>query len=471
MKSNLGNTMPVTESVARQIGQKGLSGLTIIHINHLLRDVLDLSEVFVGLGADLVYVPVIYGQRELPVGLPYPSVYACREGDRFSIQRDSQWVGQASADFEGAVKAAVREAFVLGFRQASSKGNKKVLVVEDGGYHVDVLSGLCNEEPDAPRIIGAIEQTKAGVRSAMRYIEADGRAPYPILSIARSKLKVRFENYFVARRVVEETALLLYELEDFLAFRDVLLIGYGIIGRSMAHLLRKLDCRVIVMDSDPQVKHTAMSEGFETADTVSREMFETNPIVLGATGHPAFTLNMFIEFLKSPSDTLYLVSASSKRVEFLPIIRYFEGSREVQASLHQRYLVLGSIQDVRMTKSSAGLEYSFTYKGHARRIVLLAEGYPVNFYRPDSQSLPSRVMDPINAEILLLVQYLFRNHSALRGTLYLLGHHHLPDLHAEEDELMALWMQNNDISPTVINSGIWQVLSPHPNERWLATHG
>ncbi len=70
--------MPVTEAVAERIGQGGLSGLTIIHINHLLRDVLGLNEVFVGLGADLVYVPVIYGQRELPAGLPYPSVYACR---------------------------------------------------------------------------------------------------------------------------------------------------------------------------------------------------------------------------------------------------------------------------------------------------------------------------------------------------------------------------------------------------------
>ncbi len=470
MEYHWNEPMPVTKSVARQIGRGGLSGLTIIHINHLVRDILDLNEIFIDLGANLVYVPVIYGDRELPAGLSYPSICAHRTNDGFALYRDFELLGPAPAEFEDAIKAAIQEAFTLGFAQAAAENHEKVIVVEDGGYHFDLVSRL-SADRTASKIIGAIEQTKAGVRSARSHVDANGGAQYPILSIARSKLKVRFENYFVARRVVEEVAMLLYELEEYLAFRDVLLIGYGIIGRPMGVLLRKLDCHVVVTDNDPQVQHTATCEGFEVTEKVSRDMFETKPIVLGTTGTPAFTLEMFVEFLKSSSDTLYLVSASSKRVEFSSVIRYLEGTAEYRASRNTRYPILAEIDHIEMVSKPAGLVYSFAYQGQARRVVLLAEGYPVNFYRPQSQSLPSRVIDPINGEILLLVQYLFKNHATLRKQLYLLGHDYLPGLFAEEDELMTLWQANNNVSPSIVSSGVWQALSPHPNERRLVTHG
>jgi hypothetical protein len=467
MSRNGASTMPVTKLIAERIGPGGLAGLVILHINHLLNDVLDLNEILLDLGAELIFVPVLYGEKVVPTDLPYTLVYAEHDGATFGLYRDNRRFADGPPTFEAAVKAAIVEAYRLTLALAHEHGIKKVLILEDGGYHFDGLKEHLDGADGGPTVIGAIEQTMAGIRAANRHLETSTKPLYPILSVARSKLKLRFENYFIARRVVEETTLMLYDLEEFLALGDVVLIGYGIIGRPIAALLRKLDCRVHILEHNPKIARTAQWDGFDVIDRLSPELYETSPLILGATGRAAYTFDMLCEFLASERDTLYLVSASSKRVEFSTIITFFEGSDADRAAAAEHAPFLKDIHDIAIVKQPYGLQYTFIYRDEPRTVVLLAEGYPANFYRPSSQSLPSRVIDPINAELLILAQYLFHHHATLANTLHLLGHDPLPGLCADEDEVMGLWTQQNRISSGLINSGIWQTLHPHPNERLL----
>lgn len=458
--------MPVTAALAERMGPGGLAGVTIVHVNHLLNDVLDMNQLLIGLGARLVFVPVIYGEKELPAALPYPWLCAYPEGAGFGLYRDGRRASDGPAQFEQATRAAVAAGLSLGAEIAAATGDGRLLVIEDGGYHFAIQPGPLDRA--GLRVIGAIEQTMAGLRNARQHIERDRAGTYPVLSVARSKLKVRFENYFIARRVVEETAMLLYEQDEFLDMKDVVLIGYGVIGRPIAALLRKLNCRVIVLEENAQIRHTATCDGFEVLQRPEDLAFGQATLVLGATGRPAFALDQLAAFVASQAPALFLASASSKRIEFAPLVAFFEDA-DARAKAAERSPPLREVEEIAVRRGPFGCAYEFSHRGRRRSVVLLAEGYPVNFYRPQSQSLPSRVIDPINAEILVLAHYLCHNGRALYNRLYLLGHDHLPDLGVSEEELMDLWTRHNHISPSILNAGIWQAFSPHPNEHWLTT--
>jgi hypothetical protein len=465
---DLAGRMPITVEVARQLDTTVFSGSIVVHVNHLLDDVLAMNELFANLGASVIFVPVLYGQREPPSDLPYTSVYARAEDGGYAVYVDRQRIAGPTNPFDQAVRSAIVEAFV---QQPAGPTGAKVLILEDGGYHYDVLPSIESCLSSQSRsIVGVVEQTQNGLRMAQRYLQSGGECNHPILSVARSKLKMRYESRFLAQRIIEEISLLSCGFGDFLLFRDVLLVGYGILGRALGMAARRLDCRVFVMDVDHEIRLAAMRDGLEVVGAVFPELFESVPIIVGATGCASFTLPMFEQFLLSSASRLCLASASSGRIEFSGIIRFFEASPEQRALLAEEFEFLSPVEDVHVRRVSSGLVYSFSYRGDLREVVLLAEGFPANFYRAQSESLPSRVIDPINAEILALCEYALKHHRSLgKNKIYLLGRDHLPGLMITEEQILEQWVREHHIVGPMMQGGVWDMFRPHPCELLLAS--
>ncbi|MCZ7547170.1 MAG: hypothetical protein M5R40_28250 [Anaerolineae bacterium] len=331
--------MPITASVAQHLDANAFADALVIHTNHLLDDVLLLNEVFVQLGAEMVFIPVMYGEKTLPAHVPYDLMYPRVENGEVVIYRNGEAVSKAPTNLDNGVQAAIVEAF----RHYAMHTQRKILVLEDGGYHYEMLEYI---KPlvsrRSPGIVAAVEQTRKGLRNAEAHLaRANGNHHYPVLSVARSKLKTRFENQFIAQRVIEETTLMLYLLDEFLTYRDVLLLGYGVIGRPMAMIARNMGCRVFVRDTDLTVQRAALRDGFGVGSAVSPELFTGMPIVMGTTGVPSFTLPMFEQYLKSAAPRLYLVSASSGRIEFSHLIKFFEGTPQERLALTREFPLPG----------------------------------------------------------------------------------------------------------------------------------
>jgi S-adenosylhomocysteine hydrolase len=343
----------------------------------------------------------------------------------------------------------------------------KILIVEDGGYHFEILENVV-PKCDGKVLLGSIEQTESGSKAAKRFLASTSNHKHPVLSVARSKIKIRFENQFIALRVAEELSLLLYEINDFLSFKDVVIIGYGIIGRALAFLLRKYQCNVKIIEIHENIRGLAKSENFTVIQDVASDLFETVPVIIGATGTPSFTLEDFSQFLNSSADTLLLVSASSKRIEFSTVINYFEGTIEDRERVHTELPIFKRVRNLRILRRKHGVEYKFSCGKRNYRIVLLAEGYPVNFYRYGSESLPAKIVDLVNAEILTLVHYINKNHQTLDNRLYLLGKENLANLNLQEIELFRLWLSKNNISNHIKPEHIWDIFPPHPCEDILS---
>ena len=162
-----------------------------------------------------------------------------------------------------------------------------------------------------------------------------------------------------------------------------LVLGYGIIGRQVAHMLRHR-FRVTVFDTDEAATKRARDDGFAHWD---RTNFSTRfRLVVGCSGRQSFGVGDYVYL----DDYAVLVSASSGSVEL---------SRQEFIDL----AVSSQIDDIRV--DVRGLHEEQIHRPLFidvvdRRVVFLNSGFPINF---DGRvnCVPTRYMQPT---ALLMIQ-------------------------------------------------------------------
>ena len=430
----LDTLLPLTNGVAQAIPD-GSDLTAILHVNHLLDDVLELNRIFVSRNYRVLFVPVSYHREsdQLLKEAEYEVFFPSRHG------------AVGSTRVEAAVHGAIAKAL-----QSIDQSGSRILVLEDGGYHYHCVSNFKRIE-----IVGAIEQTANGVRNLLCLLEAGHTLEYPVLSVARSKIKTRIENKFIAKRAIEELSLLLYSRGDFLKYRNVLVIGYGMIGREVALVLRSCDCHVTVIERNDVIKAAAVAEGFAASNAIQVEHFTEKLLVVGATGERSFGVAELELFFGSRLHELSLVSVSSKQIEFEDLLDVFE-TGDVLA------LGTGSVH-CQETRHLFGTEYRLSAIDRECVIAMFADGKPVNFFRPGCESLSTSVIDLVNAELVGLVGRLMEEHHGLPNKLRLLGRDPI-GIHIDECDLVDAWAESNCLRKDV---GQTRLFEPHPCEAEL----
>ena len=447
--------MPTTNQAAQQINPSSAKKTIILHINHYLADILELNKIFASIASSLIYIAIPYSNYEIAPVPIYKTIYAnvSKEG-QFLLKDDNKTI-QTLDDFSATMNTLIDYAMeTLIIPKLNEDRSLHLLIVEDGGFHylsIDkfVKKGLVEKN----RIIGSIEQTASGVRRCLNFREANP-LNYPVLTVARSNIKMRMESFFVARRVIDELNYLLYMGDCFLSYHTVVVIGYGSIGRNISLALRSMKCNVYVYDISQTILQAARSDGFSTL--VKDNLFPfsdvDNVIIIGATGNSSFTYEMLRQFVCSSISHIYLASASSKRVEFQSVIEFFEGSHH---NLENE--IADEINSIKITRKNFGTVCDFIFN---KNITLIADGYPVNFYRKGTISLTYSIIDLINAEIISLVKELLNRHNDLENEIYFLGDNKLP---LDEAPLLAAWF--NVFKRDIVD--VWSYFDIHPCEEIL----
>jgi S-adenosylhomocysteine hydrolase len=449
--------MPLLYDMISSWDLKKLSNIVVIHINHYLNDILELNNVFASICEKLVYIVVPYsmGTKILP-STSYPTYYHEIENNEYVIKKDGSTI-TVTTDFYAAMYESIKLAFKKDVIPLINKSNK-IIIIEDGGFHYSVVDELINTYPVLrTAIIGSIEQTTSGVKRYKDLINSIN-VPYPVLSVARSKIKMRLESHFIARRVIDELNYLLYTANNFLSFHSVLIIGYGIIGRNISCALSALKCDVAVYDIDETILLLAKNDGLNVIKNVQNIKFTDNLIIIGATGESAFTSLMFFSFVKGSAKKIYLASASSKRIEFQSIVNFFEAGDKDE--MYKQ--VIDEMENIRIEQKEYGIIYSFQYKNIEKKIILIANGYPVNFYRKNIISLTESVIELIYCEIFLLIKHLLK--ESLKPDLYLLGASALRLLDVEEERLVRSWFNLLALQFDETDEAIWNRFDVHPYE-------
>lgn len=444
-------TMPMLEELSREtkncLGPE-TDNIVVLHINHCMENSFYFSRVLKGIFHDVIFIGAPYNDRRVEEEYPFRYLYGRNLRGSYELYDGSRCFARADHDFMAVMEALIRRALIRYLAPYMEEG-RRLLIFEDGGYHYPVLGRL---KLPPGKVIGCVEQTASGTLRCREYGAAEGFS-YPCASISRSEIKVGMESRFIGHRVTEELGNFLYSANTFWDFHNVLIIGYGIVGRRVAMDLRGKKCRVAVYDTDARIRDTARAEGYQVVSKLTPEYFKHTAIVVGNTGKPSFTGEMLTAFLEGGSPCLYLASSSSQDWEFKEFLNMVSNSTPFPPGA-----VLAGWEDEEFYTV-----YHVMYQGAKKDIYLMAQGLPVNFYRKDAVSLTDSILDLVFSEMLSMGTALCKE-KQLPKALYLLGEHDgfLPFW--SEAELLKLWFARYDLS---WGENLRDILDIHPDSGYL----
>ena len=446
--------MPVLDMIIDSVLKENFNGkdIVVLHVNHCMDNSFYFSEAMKRLFYEVVFIGVPYNDKEVDTDCSFRYYYGKNKKGIFELYQGKKLFQITAQGFTQATELLIERALHRDILPLLRQG-KKLLIIEDGGYHYSIIRRTISQYPFLQnQILGSVEQTTSGTVKCINSSKGSGYL-YPCTSIARSDIKMHVESRFIGHRVVEELSSFLYTANTFLDFHNVLILGYGIVGRRVARDLREKRCNIIVYDTDDYIARIAQAEGFKTASAISSGHFPKCTILIGNAGDDSFTADMLTAFLQAKADTLYLASSSSQDREFKTflnmtseIIPYPEGLTLLEEVPEEYYTA-----------------YHFLYQGKKKTIYLIAQGMPVNFYRKDVISLTYSIIDLIFSEMLSIGITLCRD-TSIPPKLYLLGEGDGFMPYLTEEELTRLWFDKYDL---IYGEEIQEILDSHPGSDYL----
>jgi len=337
-------------------------GKCVLMVLHFLSDLVPFVNALHKMGS--AYSDMIL------VAKPYP--YPKRDYVSHHLQRLGVRVYRATKQYPVDIRA---RDVLRDLASADNFKQKKIVVIEDGGYFTPLLHRhefrqLCTN------CIGTVEQTTKGIVSD----EAIHKLKMPILNVAKSSFKSRYEAPEIGRVTVQNITRFVPNTK--LSSGHAIVFGFGDIGTQVGHQLNKTLNMAISIVDDKVIK---VMEAMHRRDFVAEaalkfsklEFKDKAVLVIGTTGENSISRHI----LRKLPDGCIIVSTSSDQVEV-----------DIKALEDMAGPDINEIEEGKTT-------YRIRDKSRHKTLTLLAEGYPINFY--GSESLPNASIDPIMTLLLL----------------------------------------------------------------------
>ncbi len=333
-------------SLKRDVSEK-LDGVVLVSLQHLLPSIVPLFNRLVSAGIDPTRIFIM--------GKPYstiPSVVS-------NLGELGCYVHLPNEKSLGVGSFAERfRSYVQGFwrvvRNHLPATVKRLVVLDEGGWlSREIPSDLVEQYS-----VVAVEHTMYGV-----FTFPSGGRSYPVVLMAASAAKTRFESPVIADAIVGR----LWELIPFLDKMHVGIIGLGNVGQAVAKSLSLTG--VGRLSGYDVIEHKGSELGFVRRLNGVREIVTQCEVILGCTG--VDTLNPDTVFQKvKEGDRRWLASCSSGDIEFFrTAIRLAKKNPTFRANPYRD--MRGKIGE--------------------REVILLNGGFPLNFDREVEREQPSRI--------------------------------------------------------------------------------
>lgn len=281
-------------------------------------------------------------------------------------------------------------------------GPEKLLVIDDGAYFLRALSYLQDGDRDVTHQFGTdpgqtkvavVEQTTRGhryVSSGTAQVLLD-EIQAPLVSVARAFTKTRLEGVFIGEAVAKS---LVATLDKAPRPENVIVLGFGVVGRATVAALKDLELRISVVEPDTLKEEMITRAGALPLVRLPSTRHENHiyDLVVGCTGYGSLALS----HRNLLADGAHLVSASSAAVEFNRA-RFIERAND--AEFHS--LRLTSPVETDAMRETEDITYAihepmtFSATSGTDRFdfTFVNAGFPVNF-TGQIESLPMPLIQP-----------------------------------------------------------------------------
>jgi len=258
------------------------------------------------------------------------------------------------------------------------------LTMDDG---CDLVSLLHSDRPSqVPEVLAGTEETTTGV-IRLRAMAADGALGYPVIAVNEALTKHLFDNRYGTGQSTLDGILRATNL--LIAGRNVVVAGYGWVGRGIASRMHGHGAHVAVVEVDPVRALEALMDGYQVM-TVGQAA-GWGDLFITATGN----INVFRrEHFEAMKDGAVMANSG-----------HFDAELDLDAL---RAMAEGHVREVRENVQEFDLG--------GKRVHLVAEGRLVNLGAAEGH--PAAVMDMSFANQALAAEYAARHHGELEDQVY-----------------------------------------------------
>ena len=288
---------------------------------------------------------------------------------------------------------------------------RPTLTMDDG---CDLVSLLHSERPgQLSEVVAGTEETTTGV-IRLKAMAADGALRYPVIAVNEALTKHLFDNRYGTGQstldgIIRATNLLI-------AGRQVVVAGYGWVGRGIASRMHGHGAHVAIVEVDPVRALEALMDGYSVMSAADAARW--GDLFVTATGN----VNVFRrEHFEAMRDGAVLANSG-----------HFDAELDLAAL---REMAEGHVREVRENVQEFDLG--------GKRLNLVAEGRLVNLGAAEGH--PAAVMDMSFANQALSAEYLAKHHGELSPQVYV-----VPDAIDKEVarlKLAAMGIELDEMTP------------------------
>ncbi len=258
------------------------------------------------------------------------------------------------------------------------------ITMDDG---CDLVSLLHSDRPDqVGEVLAGTEETTTGV-IRLKAMAADGALRFPVVAVNEAQTKHLFDNRYGTGQSTVDGILRATNL--LLAGRNVVIAGYGWVGRGIASRMDGHGAHVAIVEVDPVRALEALMDGFQVM--TAGEAAGWGDLFVTATGN----VNVFRrEHFAAMKDGAVMANSG-----------HFDAELDLKAL---REMAEGHVREVRDNLQEFDLG--------GKRLHLIAEGRLVNLAAAEGH--PAAVMDMSFANQALSVEYVAAHHAELENRVY-----------------------------------------------------
>lgn len=369
VKISSARPLPLLYSLGNQYSKKNIfQDIHIVLIPHLLDDFPYFADTLIkaGVKKENIYI----------VGIPYSTQeHVVQKLKGMGLQHVYDPPSYPFNDYIDALLNWINDKYLELKKQSRPF---KWLIIEDGGYIVPAIHKKNPSDGTWDDIrkccLGAVEQTRNGIWAYQDQIPWYERK-IPVCSVADARIKLELESRWIGKAIYKNISDFLPKCTLLPKTGDkALVLGLGSTGRQIAKAFNNNGWDVTGYDKSATARAIARGDNISVLSPPSVspwELVKGKRLVIGATGKDnAIDAN----YINAMDNGTVIINASSKR-------------KEIDWSA---FAPIDAPQQI-----GPGYFYYFPDRyGNSRQIVVLAKGFPVNFYSGKS-------VDPADIELIL----------------------------------------------------------------------